>query len=106
MDRETPTLGYADAYSSFLLCAERIAMCFGVSAKDPLVEARRRRLFAGREDLMLDIALTLNWTVESEQVDGAVQGPGASQPVAVADDGSGLTAAGRATARFPHHEEE
>lgn len=59
VDRSALILGYAGVYSSFLLHAERAADQFGVSSKQILVEAGRRKAVGGQEDMIVEIAAEL-----------------------------------------------
>jgi 4-hydroxy 2-oxovalerate aldolase len=59
MDRSSIMLGYAGAYSSFLIHAERAEERYGVPAHDILQEVGRRGYVGGQEDMIIDVALAL-----------------------------------------------
>lgn len=59
VDRESLTIGYAGAYSTFLLFARRASERYGIDARELIVEMGRRRMIAGQEDMIEDVAMTL-----------------------------------------------
>lgn len=52
-------LGYAGAYSSFLLHAKRAAKRFNVDVREILIECGRRKTVGGQEDWIIEIASNL-----------------------------------------------
>ncbi len=59
VDRESLTIGYAGCYSTFLLFARRAAERYGIDARELLVEMGRRKMIAGQEDMIEDVAMTM-----------------------------------------------
>lgn len=59
VDRESLSIGYAGAYSTFLLFARRAQERYGIDARELLVEMGNRRMIAGQEDMIEDVAMTL-----------------------------------------------
>jgi 4-hydroxy-2-oxovalerate/4-hydroxy-2-oxohexanoate aldolase len=59
LSRDALVLGYAGAYSSFLLFAKRAEQKYGVPSHEILLEMARRRTVGGQEDLIEDIAIEL-----------------------------------------------
>ncbi|MBT8140547.1 MAG: 4-hydroxy-2-oxovalerate aldolase [Gammaproteobacteria bacterium] len=60
LGRDALVLGYAGAYSSFLLFAKRAEAKYGVPSHKILLEMARRRTVGGQEDLIEDVAIELS----------------------------------------------
>jgi 4-hydroxy 2-oxovalerate aldolase len=58
-DRDSIMLGYAGAYSSFLLHAHRAGERYGVAPHEILLEVGRRGYVGGQEDMIINVALDL-----------------------------------------------
>jgi len=58
-DRDSIMLGYAGAYSSFLLHAHRAGERYGVPPHEILLEVGRRGYVGGQEDMIIGVALEL-----------------------------------------------
>jgi 4-hydroxy 2-oxovalerate aldolase len=58
-DRDSIMLGYAGAYSSFLLHAHQAGERYGVAPHEILLEVGRRGYVGGQEDMIIDVALEL-----------------------------------------------
>jgi 4-hydroxy-2-oxovalerate/4-hydroxy-2-oxohexanoate aldolase len=59
ISRDALVLGYAGAYSSFLLFAKRAGKKHGVPSQNILMEMARRRTVGGQEDLIEEIAMEM-----------------------------------------------
>ncbi len=59
ISRDALVLGYAGAYSSFLLFAKRAEKKYGVPSHEILLEMARRKTVGGQEDLIEDVAIAL-----------------------------------------------
>lgn len=59
VSRDALVLGYAGAYSSFLLFAKRAGDKYGVPSEKILLEMARRRTVGGQEDLIEEVAAEL-----------------------------------------------
>ena len=69
-DRDAAAIGYAGAYSTFLLHAKRAAQRFQLDPRDILVELGRRQVVAGQEDWIIDVAVDLVRQRQQAQAQG------------------------------------
>lgn len=60
VDNDRIMLGYAGAYSSFLLFAQRAGKKFGVDPRDIIKEIGRRQCVEGQEDICIDIGYAMS----------------------------------------------
>lgn len=60
IDRDSLTIGVAGCYSTFLVHAQHASERFGVDTREILIEAGKRQLVAGQEDMLIDIAYQLS----------------------------------------------
>jgi 4-hydroxy 2-oxovalerate aldolase len=58
-DRESLAIGYAGVYSTFLLHAKRHGERLGLDPREIVIALGRRRVVAGQEDWIVDVALEL-----------------------------------------------
>ena len=59
MDRGSIVQGQMGVYNSFLLHAERAAERYGIPTTDILAEVGRRGYVGGQEDMIIDVAVSL-----------------------------------------------
>ena len=64
LSRDALVLGYAGAYSSFLLFAKRAEARWGVPSHQILLEMARRKTVGGQEDLIEAIAIEMSEKTE------------------------------------------
>jgi 4-hydroxy 2-oxovalerate aldolase len=59
IDRASLSIGWAGVPSTFLLHAERAAQRYEVPQAELLLELGRRKMVAGQEDMILDVAIDM-----------------------------------------------